>query len=259
MADQLAPVVDAKSDSGGVRAVNRALDLLIALACWDRPAGLTELARRVELHPSTALRLLDSLRSRRFVHQTANGTYVLGAKNFELGNAYLQNVSVWSQANQLAEQLAITTGETASVGVLDSGQILYIAIARGQQDMGIASAPGTRHPAYCTSLGKAILADLSGEKVLEVLRNDPPERLTPQTLTNIAELQRDLATTRRRGYSIDNEERTPGVVCIGAAIRDHKGDPLGALSISGPAQRIRQKGVEQLGRVVSETAMSFST
>lgn len=242
---------------GGVRAVTRALDLLIELGAWDRPATLTELARRVDLHPTTALRLLDSLRARGFVHQTSNRAYVLGAQNFELGSAYLRNVSVWSQANQLADQLATATRETASVGVLDAGQILYIAIARGQQDMGIASAPGTRHPAYCTSLGKAILADLPGEQVLEILRKDPPVRLTPSTLTNIAALQRDLAQTRRRGFSVDNEERTPGVVCIGAAVRDHKGDPVGALSISGPAERMRQAGIDKLGRVVSETAGSF--
>jgi IclR family acetate operon transcriptional repressor len=244
-------------DAGGVRAVTRALDLLIELSAWDRPAGLTELARRVDLHPTTALRLLESLRSRGFVRQTANRAYVLGAQNFELGSAYLRNVSVWSQANQLADELAATTGETASVGVLDSGQVLYIAIARGQQDMGIASAPGTRHPAYCTSLGKAILADMPGELALQVFRNDPPVRLTPNTLTNIAALQRDLATIRRRGYSVDNEERTPGVVCVGAAIRDHKGDPVGALSISGPAERMRQKGVEKLGLTVSKTAAIF--
>lgn len=241
----------------GVRAVARALDLLVELSKWDRPATLTELSRRVDLHPTTALRLLDSLRSRGFVHQSANRAYVLGAQNFELGSAYLRSVSVWSQANQLADELAAASGETASVGVLDAGQILYIAIARGQQDMGIASAPGTRHPAYCTSLGKAILADLPGNQVLEILRKDPPSRLTPSTLATIPALQRDLALTRRRGFSIDNEERTPGVLCIGAAIRDHKNDPVGALSISGPADRMRDHGVDKLGEIVSKTASSY--
>lgn len=243
----------------GVRAVTRALDLLIELSSWDRPATLTELARAVDLHPTTALRLLDSLRSRGFVRQAANRAYVLGARNFELGSAYLRNVSVWSQANQLADELAGATEETASVGVLDAGQVLYIAIARGQQDLGIASAPGTRHPAYCTALGKAILADLPGEQVLEILRKDPPTRLTPSTLASVPALQRDLALTRRRGFSIDNEERTPGVLCVGAAIRDHKGDPVGALSVSGPAERMRRRGVDRLGEIVSKAASTYST
>ena len=240
-----------------VRAVARALDLLLELGEWGRPATLTELARRVDLHPTTALRLLDTLRSRGFVHQSANRSYVLGAQNFELGSAYLRNVSVWSQANELAAELAATVGETASVGVLDSGRILYIAIARGQQDMGIASAPGTRHPAYCTSLGKAILADLPGEEVLEILRKDPPVRLTPSTLAKTSDLQRDLALIRRRGFSIDNEERTPGVFCIGASIRDHKGDPVGALSISGPTARMRERGVDELGKILVKAAAAY--
>ena len=242
---------------GEVRAVARALDLLLELGEWDRPATLAELARRVDLHPSTALRLLDTLRTRGFVHQSPSRGYVLGGQNFELGNAYLRNVSVWSQANQLAVELADAAGETASVGVMDAGRILYIAIARGQQDMGIASAPGTRHPAYCTSLGKAILADLPGEQVLDILRTDPPVRLTPSTLVKISDVQRDLALTRRRGFSIDNEERTPGVVCIGAAVRDHKGDPVGAISVSGPAYRMRARGLDEVGRIVIKTASAY--
>ncbi|MDT5161349.1 MAG: IclR family transcriptional regulator, acetate operon repressor [Mycobacterium sp.] len=247
----------APAEPGGVRAVTRALDLLLELSKWDRPAGLSELARRVDLHPSTAMRLLDSLKSRRLVHQTADRSYVLGTATFELGSAFLRSVSVWSQANQLADQLADVTGETASVGVLDGAQVLYISIARGQQDLGVATAPGTRHPAYCTSLGKAIMADLPSDAVHDILRADPPARMTPNTLVNVMEIQRDLALIRRRGYSVDDEERTPGVVCIGAAIRDHKGDPVGALSISGPAGRMRERGVDALGRMVSQSAAAF--
>jgi IclR family acetate operon transcriptional repressor len=171
----------------------------------------------------------------------------------------LRNVSIWSQANQLADKLAESTGETASVGVLDGGQILYIAIAKGQQDVGIASAPGTRHPAYCTSLGKAIMAELPGNEVAEILRNDPPARLTPKTLVDMEAIKRELANIHKRGFAIDNEERTPGVVCIGAAIRDHGGAPVGALSISGPAARMRANGIAELGHAVASSAAAFST
>lgn len=247
------------SSQHGVRAVTRALDLLIELSTWERPVGLTELARRVDLHPTTALRLLESLRSRGFVRQTADRSYVLGSQTFEIGSAFLRNVSIWSQASQLADKLAEATGETASVGVLDGGQILYIAIAKGQQDMGIASAPGTRHPAYCTSLGKAIMAELPGDEVAEILRNDPPVRLTPKTLVDMDAIKRELANIHKRGFAVDNEERTPGVVCIGAAIRDHAGAPVGALSISGPAARMRANGTAELGQAVASSAAAFST
>ncbi len=255
--DGEAPVVQ-RDDQPGVRAVTRSLDLLVELSKWERPARLSELARGVDLHPTTALRLLESLRSRGFVSQTVDRSYVLGSRTFEIGSAFLRNVSIWSQANQLAEQLAESTGETSSVGVLDEGQILYIAIARGQQDMGIASAPGTRHPLYCTSLGKAIMAELPTAEVNELLSQDPPRRLTPNTILDLGSMQRELNEVRSAGYAVDNEERTPGVICIGAVIRDHRGAQVGALSVSGPAVRMRESGIPELGQLVVKSARAFS-
>jgi DNA-binding IclR family transcriptional regulator len=247
-----------RDESGTVRAVTRSLDLLIELSKWDRPARLSELARGVKLHPSTALRLLESLRSRGFVAQTVDRSYVLGSRTFEIGTAFLSSVSIWSQANQLADQLAARTGETASVGVLDDGQILYIAIARGQQDMGIASAPGTRHPLYCTSLGKAIMAELPLAEVSKLLEADPPKRLTANTIVDMNSMRRELGEIRTSGFAVDNEERTPGVICIGAAIHDHRGRAVGALSISGPAVRMTESGIARLGGMVVSAAGDFS-
>jgi len=248
-----------EDEQGGVRSVTRALDLLLELAKWDRPVRLSELARGVGLHPTTVLRLLESMRSRGFVTQSPDRSYTLGSKAFEVGNAFLNNVTIWSQAGQLVERLAEITQETASVGVLDEGQILYIAISRGQKDMGIASAPGTRHPLYCTALGKAIMAELSTAEVNRLLEADPPQRLTPNTITDPAEMRRELGSVRARGYAVDDEERTPGVTCIGAVIRDHRGEPVGALSISGTTARMREAGVDALGRIVAQTADGFSS
>ncbi|HEY0693790.1 MAG TPA: IclR family transcriptional regulator [Kribbella sp.] len=249
---------DSTSEQYGVRSVARALDLLLELSACDRPIGLSELARRAKLHPTTALRLLETLRSRGFVHQGADRSYVLGSRTFEVGSAFLRNVSIWSQANQLAEQLAAVTDETASVGVLDEGQILYIAIARGQGDVGIASAPGTRHPLYCTSLGKAILAALPIDFADYLLEDTPLVRMSSKTIVDIDVFHAELISIRKRGYAVDDEERTPGVVCVGAAVHDHLRQPVGAISISGPAFRMREHGIERLGRAVMATANSFS-
>jgi DNA-binding IclR family transcriptional regulator len=142
-----------------VRAVTRALDLLVELSTRDQPAGLTELARSVGLHPTTCLRLLESLRSRGFVRETDDRGYLVGSRAFEVGNAFLQNVPIWPKAKQ--------------------------------------------------------------------------------------------------GYAVDNEERTLGVICVGAAVRDHRRRPLGAISISGPARQLRAIGVAALGSAVRETARSI--
>jgi IclR family acetate operon transcriptional repressor len=248
-----------QQDQYQVRSVARALDLLLELSQCEHPVGLTELARRTDLHPTTALRLLETLRSRGFAQRSEDRSYAVGSKAFELGSAYLRNVSIWSKANQVAEQLAAITKETASVGVLDGGQVLYISIARGRKDVGMASAPGVRHPVYCTSLGKAILADLPVDEADRLLRLHPLERLSEKTVVDVDLIHRELVAIRRRGYSVDDEERTPGVVCVGAAVHDHRGKPIGAVSISGPAARMREKQLSRLGRPVLAAAHHFST
>lgn len=233
-----------------VRAVTRALDLLTTLADEPSDAGLSALARRCGLSVTTTFRLLESLRSRGFVRHHGQGSYSLGSRSFVVGSAFLRTVSVWNRASELAEQLSSISGETASVGVLDESQVLYIAIAHGQQTIGVESSPGTRHPVHCTALGKAILAELPWADSLAILRQRSPFRVTNRTLVTMDALRADLAKSRRRGYAVDEEERTPGVICVGAPIRDHRDDVVAAISVSGPAFRIREQGICEVGATV---------
>ncbi len=240
-----------------IRAVTRAVDLLDALG--QLPASdLSSLARAVRLDPSTTLRYLDSLRQRGLVRQQPDGTYQLGARLFELGSSFARGLSIWDQANDLARSLAAKANETASVGVLDEGQVLYIAIANGQRELGIQSSPGVRHPAHCTALGKALLAAAPPSVIEATLSHRPLVRLTDKTITDFAELHRELERTGRRGYSIDDEERTEGVLCIGAAISDHMGRIVAAISISGPKFRMVRHGIEPQARMVIAAARDAS-
>jgi DNA-binding IclR family transcriptional regulator len=241
-----------------LRAVGRALDLLVAMSDPPEPIDLTALARRVGLHPATALRHLESLRARGFVRQQASGSYVLGARVFELGNAFVRRLTIWTHANELAEALATQTAETASVGVLDEGTILYIAIAHGQNELGIQSSPGARHPVHCTALGKAILAALPPRKAQAILQQRTLKRLTARTFVETAELQAELRKTAARGFAIDNEERLQGVFCIGAPIFDYSGSVVGAISISGPKVRMKPANVRPLADKVMAAAAEGS-
>ena len=241
-----------------VRAVTRALDLVIALSEIPTPIGLVALAESVSLPPSTAFRLLESLKSRGFVRQTGSGAYELGSRVFEVGSAFLRQVSLWSQATEIAEHLADFTEETASVGILDEGQVLYIAIARGQSEIGIQSAAGTRHPVHCTSLGKVMLADLEWSQVQTLIQQRPLVRFTDRTLIEADGFRRELEHVRVQGFALDDEERTPGVLCIGAPLRDHTGRVIGAMSISGPAFRMRERSVSDLAKQVMARAYEAS-
>jgi DNA-binding IclR family transcriptional regulator len=252
------PVSADETERYQVRAVTRALDVLLAFRDLPPPVELTVLARHLGLHPTSAYRYLESLRSRGLVRQAADGGYEVGSVVFELSSTLLRGLSIWTQAPELAQALAADANETASVGVLDNGQVLYIAIANGQSELGIQSFAGTRHPAHCTALGKALLADRPWSEVESMLVARPPTRLTERTITDQDTFRDELERVRRLGYSLDDEERTSGVVCIGAPIRDQSWATIAAVSISGPAFRVRERGVAEMAKLVVEAASNAS-
>lgn len=236
-----------------VRSVTRALDVLIGLSELNRPATAMELAAAVGLHPTTTIRMLESLRARGFI-RLADDAYELGPKALDVGNAFVRRLSIAQCAQELAEDLASRVNETASVGVLDEGRVLYVAIAHGQQELGIQSLPYARHPLHCTALGKALLSALPWAAARPVLESQARERLTDNTLVDLAALKQELERTMTRGYAIDNEERVAGVFCIGAPIRDHLGRVAAAISVSGPAFRMKKAGANKLGQLVVQAA-----
>lgn len=240
-----------------VRAVSRALDLLGLLGAATSPVDLSTLARRADLPPSTAFRLLETLRARSMVRIGRDG-YQLGPAVFELGGAFLRTVSVWNDAPELAERLATELDESASVGILDDGQVLYLAIAHGRSDTGMASIPGTRHPAHATALGKVLLAALPWSEAEAILERRPPVRLTESTYADPASLRAELERVAAQGYAVDAEERNPGITCYGAPIRDRTGAVVAAISASGTSFRMREHGAERIITAVTAAAREAS-
>lgn len=231
----------------------------MALSAQHGPASLAELAQQTGLNPSTTFRLLESMRTRGFVRQAGGGGgYQLDSTVVDLGSAFLRSVSIWDYARDLADQLAEDVSETASVGVLDRSQVLYIAIARGQRDLGIQSQSGTRHPAYCTALGKVLMADLTWDEAEQILDSEPMVRLTPTTIVDKEAMQAELTAVAARGYAVDDEERNAHVVCVAAPVTDHTGRSVAALSVSGPAFRMREHGVDNIARHVTARAREVS-
>jgi IclR family acetate operon transcriptional repressor len=241
-----------------VRSVVRGLDVLIALAELGRGASNAELAELVGLHPTTSLRMLESLASRQLVRPLPDGGYDLGPRALDIGNAFVRRLSIARHANEIAQGLSDQVGETASVGVLDEGRVLYVAITNGQSDLGIQSVPFGRHPLYCTALGKALIAHLPWAEAERLLQLLPMERLTAGTITSLEALRRALELTRRRGWAIDDGERTAGVTCIAAPIRDFSGRVVAALSISGADFRLAARGIDKLAATVVAAAESAS-
>lgn len=241
----------------GLRAVTRTLDLLNVIAQAQGKLDLSTLARASGLHPATALRYLGSLEARGLVRHGAQSGYQLGARLFELGSAFVRQTNFADEVQPVLEDLATQVQETASAGILDGSSVLYIAIVQGQRELGIQSSPGQRHPAYCTSLGKAILAHLPWDEAKAAFQAEPLVRLTAKTRVDIADLRREFERVRRQAYAIDDEERHEGVICIGAPIFDHTGGVAGAISISGPAFRVA-RAQQDIAHVVVAASMTAS-
>jgi len=241
-----------------IRAADRTLTVLVLLA--KSPAGLdvSAIARSAKLPTSTVFRILQTLRLRGFAVETPTGSYRIGPRAFEVGSAFLQGTSLRAQGEALVEGIAAETGETASLGILDSDEVLYIAIAHGQRELGIQSAVGARHPVYCTALGKVLLADLNWPEASALLARVDREALTPNTMTNLDRWQDHLSQVAQQGYALDLQERILGVHCAAAPVRDHSRRVIAAVSAAGPALRINGSNLEHIIAVVHEQAAAFS-
>jgi DNA-binding IclR family transcriptional regulator len=241
-----------------IRAVDRSLTLLVVLA--GAPAGMeaSALARAAQLHVSTVFRILQTLKLRNFVVEAPGGLYKIGPRAFEVGTSFLRNTSLQSEGQQIVERLAAESGETASMGILDSGEVLYLAIAHGQRELGIQSNVGTRHPLYCTALGKVLMAGLSWPEARKLLSRIERKQMTENTIVDVDGLREELRKVATRGYALDAEERIIGVRAVAAPVHDHSGRVVAAISAAGPAFRITGDNLERLTSRVPKLAAEYS-
>jgi DNA-binding IclR family transcriptional regulator len=202
--------------------------------------------------------MLQTLKARNFVVEAPGGLYRIGPQAFEVGSSFLRSTSLQSEGQVIVERLAEETGETANLGILDSDEVLYLAIAHGQRELGIQSNVGTRHPVYCTALGKALMADLSWPEARALLSRIERIRMTKNTIVSVARWREELRKVADRGYALDAEERILGVRAVAAPVRDHSRRVVAAISAAGPAFRIKGDNLEPLISKVQRQAAEFS-
>ncbi len=200
-------------------AVTRSAALLDQLAAPGAgPLGLSDLARRLELPKSSIANLCNALEEAGLIRRV-DGRYSLGHKLVELASAYLSKVDLLREFHDRARTLPTASQETMLFAVLDDLDVLYLARHDGTQPIRLASDVGRRMPATCTALGKAMLASLPAEMIDArlVALGDLP-RLTAKSNGSGAELLADIHRVRARGYSIDDEENTEGIMCFSMAL-----------------------------------------
>jgi DNA-binding IclR family transcriptional regulator len=236
----------AGNHAGGVQSVDRAISVLEILAQRGE-AGVSEVAVEIDVHKSTAFRLLGALEARGLVEQAGErGKYRLGFGIVRLAGAVTGRSDIAHQAHPICERLADDLGETVNIAVLQEHYVVNIDQVRGPSAVTAHNWVGELNPLHATSSGKILLAQLGAKRRAELIAEAGLERLTPQTVTSKSRLEKSLAEAREHGYAVTLEEYEVGLNAIAAPIRSQTGEVVAALTASGPAYRLTEERINQL-------------
>ncbi|MFR9802308.1 IclR family transcriptional regulator [Pseudonocardia sp. RS010] len=249
-----------RTRDGGVQSVDRAITVLEILARRGE-AGVSEVATELEVHKSTAFRLLGALEDRGLVEQaTDRGKYTLGFGLIPLAGAVSGRLDVTRLGRESCERLAQEFGETVNIAVLQDQYAVNVHQARGPSTVLTYNWIGRITPLHCTSSGKALIAWLGPADLDPLLKEalDHPEPFTDHTLTTRDAVDADLRRVRDAGYAVVVEEYELGLNAVAAPIRDQSGGVAAALSLSGPSYRLPPERLEDLAPTVVEAARAIS-
>ena len=243
--------------SGSVQALERGLNLLAIIAEADG-LSLTSIAQRAGIAPSTAHRILTTLKANGFVQDDSHGNYLIGVQAFRAGSAFLRNRKLADVGRITLRRLMEDSGETANIAIEIESSVVFISQMESHRSIRAFHRPGARGPMHASSLGKAMLAALTDEAVAQKLHRVGMPRLTERTIVDPDALLADLAIIRKRGWAIDDEEQAEGMRCVGAAVYNEHGEVIGAISVSGPTVRVTEERLGELGPMVKRAAAEIT-
>jgi IclR family transcriptional regulator, acetate operon repressor len=243
-----------KTPYPGTRAITRAVALLKAFSDLHPRWRVTDLARELKLPKPTVVRLLAALeRDAMVMREPVTGMYGLGPGAIALGSLALRSNDLRTVARVELEMLAAETSESTTLEILVGTEVLILDEVRVLRILGTAPDVGTRWPAHATSTGKVMLAESTLQLSARL------QKFTRHTITSGAALRRELETVRERGYATAVEELVEGFAAVAAAIRNHEGQCIAALSVGGPTVRMTRARLPQLGRLVRDAAERITT
>ncbi|MCC5857354.1 MAG: IclR family transcriptional regulator [Ectothiorhodospiraceae bacterium] len=244
---------------GNVQALSRGLTLLDCLASEPRGLLLTDIARRVGLAASTTHRLLATLEHRGFAELEANtGLWRVGAATVAVGSAFIRGRDFVSLARPYMRELSSRSGETSNLAIERDLGAVYVAQVESSATIRAFSRLGDRVPLACSGVGLALLSAHSAEEVEAIIRETGLPEYTANSITSLDRLHRLLEQGRLRGYVVDDEYHVLGMRCVAAPFFDGNGEPLAAISLSGPAARLSPEKAEQLGQFVAATSCEIT-
>lgn len=236
--------------------VVRALRLLRLLA--KKPLCVQEVAEQLEVHKSTASRLLSSLRKERFVRLNAERKYELGYAVFELANALCENMDILKMARPYLEEMHRKTNETVHLAVIDGTDVIYLDKIDTARAIRMYSRVGKRAHAYCTGVGKVLLAYLPPSKLNKILSQISFKPLTKNTIVDVNQMTSELQEIRSHGLAWDHGEHEEGIYCIAAPVLGFNDQVIAAISISITTNYTSVDLLASYSDLLTETAKGIS-
>jgi len=236
-----------KSNKGKLKSIDKVLDLLEFLSVNEQDAGVTEINKKLHMGLSTIHRMLTTLKSRGYVIQNLDTRkYRLGIKLFELGCVVQSTKGLVGITKHYLKQLSQSTNETVNLALLEGKEVVYLDTIKSQEVLRTEIIAGTRTPAHCTALGKALLAFISDWEFKSLYKSDESvSTLTSKSISSLEELKKSLKKVKKQGYAVDMEEYKIGINCIGVPIFSKNG-VIAAISITGPASRFTIDEMEKV-------------
>jgi IclR family acetate operon transcriptional repressor len=224
-----------------------------------RPDGftVTEIARELKVPYTTTLRIMATLQLEGFVRKVGS-RFELGPVVIHIGNASLAGTEIRDLALPVLETLTARTEETSHLAIPCEGRPLIVAVQDSPHPLRAASRPGFLAEPHCSSTGKALLAFHYHDRVDDILGRGPLHRRTPNTMVKPADVKRDLELTRKRGYSLDDEEYHPGVRCLAAPVLSSHGKAVAAIGITAATVRFTKERIPEIAAIVRAAAQELS-
>lgn len=245
--------------NSSVKSARRAIEILEHLGRISRPASFAEIASALGYPRSSLHGLLTTLTEMSWLELDARSrTYTLGIRAWETGRAYLRTFDLPERARPYMQRIRDEIDETVQLAVRDGRECVYVVRVDGSQHLITNYSVGGRVEAHASACGKALLSCLDPAEIRRLYAGAPLERYTSSTITSVKRLLAELAETRQRGFSVDEEEYTVGVRCLAVPVMNHDGEPIAAMSVSVPIVRFAPPRQDFALKLLTENAELLS-
>ena len=239
--------------------VGKALKTLDLVASFERPVRFSELLGKSDFPKATLYRILKHLTAERMLSLDPDRqTYSLGVRLVRLAHAAWTQSSLAPTARPFLDQLSASIGETIHLAQLDHAHVLYVDKRNAKQPIQMFSQAGKVGPAYCTGVGKAMMAFLPNGELERILPQQSYHRFTKNTYGSKEELYAEIEKIRVRGFAFDREEHEPNIICVAVPIRTRLNRVLGAISVTSSTERTTLREMTKLVPEMQNTARSIA-